>query len=41
MRKFTEEKLEGLIALDIIEPVEGPRACVSPPLFVPKGSNIK
>ena len=33
MRKNIEEKLEELISLDVIEPVEGPTAWVSPPVF--------
>ena len=40
MRKNIEEKLEEFISLDVIEPVEGPAAWVSPPVFVPKGGDV-
>jgi hypothetical protein len=36
LRKAVEHKLEELLKLDIIEPVDGPTDWVSPPVIVPK-----
>ena len=36
LREKVKEKIEGLVAMDIIEPVEGPTPWVSPVVVVPK-----
>ena len=40
LRKGVEKKLDELLALDVIEPVQGPTSWVSAPIAVPKGGDF-